>query len=202
MVDDAILSLGQHMSTLDDVTVITVFAGAPESGGFLSDYDKACGFETSRQAIERRRHEDKLACASLDAEAIHWDFWEYQYGSSPNLVADITAAIAKIAASAETLFVPLGLGHPDHRMVARCTRWLDRMLYVYEELPYRVDYPEEAHRRLEEIRDRWNVDAIVAPLERGDIERKKQAICRYVSQFPAGADNPAMLVSERAWRCW
>ena len=206
--DDAVLGLGQYLDAKPPATVITVFAGIPE-GGFLGPYDRACGFESSRQAMERRRHEDVLACGMLDATAIHWDFLEAQYLAPPDRTAITEAIIAVLPKRPEDrLFAPLGLAHPDHRLLAKCAR--DAMqqrqpygeLYIYEELPARVDFPGEAARQLELLRmEGWRVPDMVAPLQCGSLDRKKQAIVRYVSQFPAGADNPAMLVGERAWRC-
>lgn len=199
--DDAVLSLGQFMQT-EPCVVVTVFAGIPEKGT-LSRYDESCGFDSSRKAMEWRRTEDQNACATLGpVTAVHWDYLDAQYTTPPNR-AQLRAQLAKVSLGGMPFF-PLGIGHPDHRTVAREARAAIEhgRIFVYEELPYRVMWPEQAHAELERIREEgWTIDEVPAPLAAGDRGRKAAAIGRYRSQFPSGAEDPALLVPERVWRC-
>lgn len=198
--DDAVLSLGQFMQT-EHCMVVTVFAGVPEKGT-LSDYDKACGFDSSHKAMEYRRHEDDAACAEVGATPIHWDYLDAQYNQPANK-RELRDAFAKMAAGGPPFF-PLGLGHPDHRTVAREARAAIEhgRIFVYEELPYRIMWPEQAAAALDDIRaEGWTIDEVPAPLQSGPLDKKRAAIGRYRSQFPRGAEDPMLLCPERVWRC-
>jgi LmbE family N-acetylglucosaminyl deacetylase len=197
--DDAILSLGQYLAT-EPATVLTVFAGTPEGG--CTPYDRARGFPQSRRAMYVRRKEDRAACELLGCDTIQMDFYDHQY-SRPSDDEQITNAIRARVQPDELVFVPLGIGHPDHEQVARCTRAMfdSTTLIIYEELPYRVLNPEQVTEAFAKIRaEGWTVGDLPYPLPQGPRERKVAAIGRYASQFPDGADDPCLLVPERAWR--
>jgi len=206
--DDAVLSLGQMMSASPS-TIITVFAGDPPEGIDLSPYDDSCGFRSSKLAMEARRQEDLRAAAILQCNAIHWEFSDGQYGVMPDK-REIAARLKKLMSTNRgAFFVPLGLVHPDHRTVATCalaawqTLETPRDLFIYEELPYRVLQPAEAVNKLEDLRAMGvRMQEYPYPLEAGDLTRKRDAIARYASQFPAGAVDPCLSVPERAWKVW
>ena len=197
--DDAVLSLGQYLST-EPATVLTVFAGAPTGG--CTPYDRARGFHQSRRAMSVRRKEDRTACELLGCDTIQLNFYDQQYGQ-PSDDEQIVDAIRARVKPDELVFVPLGIGHPDHVQVARCARAMfdSTTLIVYEELPYRVLYPEQVVEALGKIRaEGWTVGDLPYPLPQFPWERKVAAIGAYASQFPSGADDPCLLVPERAWR--
>lgn len=196
--DDAVLSLGQFMA-LGPTTVVTVFAGATDG---LSDYDESCGFISSREAMTARRAEDLTACSILAATPTHLDFLDQQY-KQPTADEDIVAVLKRFIRPDRAIFAPLGIGHPDHVQVARCVREAagDHHLFVYEELPYRVLWPEQAHDALAKIRaEGFDIAEVPHPFKHGPREKKASAVAAYASQFPDGATDPCLLVPERCWR--
>lgn len=214
--DDAVLSLGQYLATgPGPVEVVTCFAGIP-GPDVLTDYDRARGFTSSAQAMQARDVEDANALRLLGVDRIrHLDLLDGQYGEhSRRDVWKLTQAIFGLYSTEELMFAPVGIGHPDHRLVASCARSAVARhaggepvgLLLYEELPYRVLHPEEVSAALYggDIHDEgWVMDTLPWPLEQGDrADRftKAAAIGEYRSQFPAGADDPCLLVPERVWR--
>lgn len=197
--DDAVLSLGQFMQT-EPCTVVTVFAGNPDAG--LSDYDASCGFATSSDAMASRRAEDLLALRELGIiDIAHLPFLDRQYDEP---TADEMLTTELLPFLKPDVIVPLGLGHPDHAQVFRCV--IDAVprgmpLFFYEELPYRVLWPEQAHaaRKLLMLNG-FKIQELPFPILQGDRDVKAKAIAEYRSQFPNGADDPCLLVPERMWR--
>jgi LmbE family N-acetylglucosaminyl deacetylase len=109
------------------------------------------------------------------------------------------------------VFAPLGIGHPDHELVARLVREACPLtvendlvgITVYEELPYRVLHPEQVTAAFDRIRaEGWSVGDLPLPLGQGPRWMKEDAIAKYRSQFPNGADDPCLLVPERCWQIW
>lgn len=198
--DDAVLGLGQYLAVRPGTTVATVFAGIPEDG--LSDYDRSCGFTTSTEAMTTRRDEDTAALRTLQGRPHHLDFLDRQYGQ-PTDDDTLTAALAAVYRPDVLAFVPLGIGHPDHEQVARCARAAlpTGTLICFEELPYRVLHPEQVVDALDKIHaEGWAIGELPYPLDQGAREHKATAVACYTSQFPNGADDPCLLVPERAWR--
>lgn len=211
--DDAVLSLGQYMATRPgDLEVVTVLAGVPPVG-LLTDYDRARGFTTSAESVRARLDEDADALNLLGAGFARLRFFDQQYrptGADPGF--SIAGAIKEMYSPKELLFAPLGIGHPDHVLVADAARYAVMQhsgevpvgLLLYEELPSRVLNPEQVVERLEVVRaEGWSIDPLPWPLEQGGKvhrEAKAGAIACYKSQFPDGADDPCLLVPERVWR--
>lgn len=193
--DDAVLSLGQFIST-GEVRVVTVFAGIPEEG--LTDYDRSCGFESSVVAMNDRRAEDAEALGELGARLVHLDYLDSQYRTD-----DIEEALTQglFSLGGIPTFAPLGIGHPDHELVARCClkAFAPIDLFLFEELPYRVLRPEEVWAALDRVKAQGFTVELYHP-EQGPIERKLAAIKHYKSQFPDGATDPSLQVPERCWR--
>ncbi len=211
--DDVVLSLGQMIAAHglhsdEDVEVITVFAGIPDDDVcVLSPYDEAGGFSSSRDAMIARREEDRKACALLGAVPIHLSLLDRQYDPErePAYAAQIVDAFRDLDLWADhaDVFAPLGIGHPDHALVAWCARLAcpNSGVALYEELPARVDWPEQVVDALALVaQDGFVRAALPDPISVGDRAMKAAAIAEYRSQFPNGADNPALLVSERVWR--
>lgn len=215
--DDAVLSLGQFMASIA-CEVVTLFAGEPgwpDRPGYVTPYDAARGFETSSQSVRHRRSEDHAAMASLRGRVLHLDYLDGQYVGEldveplrgPRARTAMTEELRGLMSPKEHFFAPLGLGHPDHRYAAKVARdaCVEGELLVYEELPYRVESPEEVWRQLKVIRSEgFTIDPLTWPppvkLTPEHLERKKAAIALYRSQFPEGAVDPCLLVPERIWR--
>ncbi len=200
--DDNVLSLGQYMAGVARSTSVTVFAGIPHSG--LSDYDLACGFTSSSEAMRTRRVEDFEACNILNAEPVHLDFMDSQY-RQPVDDSSVTLALRPFFAPDVWTFAPLGIGHPDHVQVARCARAActpGEGFYIHEDLPARVLQPEQVFEALDKIRaEGFEIAELPHPIEVGSRDLKAAAIARYASQFRDDEElfNPCFYVPERAW---
>lgn len=202
--DDAVLSLGQHLAA-EPHAVATVFAGVPRTAR-VTPYDASCGWNTSVAAVNGRRAEDANALSLLGAMPIHYNFLDNQYGGT---LADVIEEWASYILSMRRafspeeprVFVPVGVGHPDHRMVghAFCAAALTaEELVVYEELPYRVMWPEQIGHALDEWTKMFDLEPF--PLRTGPLPMKLHAIALYRSQYPHGPWDPCLSVPERAWR--
>lgn len=196
--DDAVLSCGQLLAAHPRSTVITVFAGVPPVHLPLTDFDKACGFDSGAQAVSARREEDRRACAVLDATPIWLDLLDAQYreGAEPRSdpVTRLLHGVLDELDLDETLVIPLGIVHPDHLYVARAARLVGErslgQVLTYEELPGRVLWPEAT----ELLRTYQTRSEQVA----GPMYLKEAAIACYRSQTWA-LDRHACLVPERYW---
>jgi LmbE family N-acetylglucosaminyl deacetylase len=198
--DDGILSAGQFIAGHPSVTLLTVFAGIPDDG-FVTDYDKSCGFETSKFAMQARRNEDREATAMLNATYIHANLLDSQYENE--ISEDVEKAIDWILNDVNYDFVvaPLGLRHPDHIAVADATLKLKpKNLYLYEDLPHRVTNPELVFDRFEQLK-KQGFKPSQEFIGDGAIELKMRALMCYHSQMLKGDLNPYNLyVAERFWR--
>jgi LmbE family N-acetylglucosaminyl deacetylase len=198
--DDAVLSAGQTLAAHPGSVVVTVFAGVPDDGG-LDDYDRACGFRSSREAMLHRRREDEEALALLGASPRHLDFTP-SVGENVHGDGEIAAALDGVIAAERPAAVvgPAGIVHPDHRQVARA--WPAVAVgrgdaYAYEELPYRVKAPRRAADAVAALRAAFG--AAEASLPAADEGVKAKAMLAYASQlrlvFPLVCLSP-----ERLWR--
>lgn len=195
--DDAILSAGQFIAGRNgNVDVLTVFSGIPMAEGLLTDYDKSCGFKTSKDAMVVRRQEDTEAMAILNARPIYTDILDSQYDKKQT---GITKVIRKtiIEHNYEMIIGPLGLRHPDHIAVSNALLKLNPTnLYLYEELPTRVQYPEMVMQRSLELP---NMELTF--IGNGPMATKVRALWCYKSQINRGDLDPYLLyVNERFWR--
>ena len=86
--------------------------------------------------------------------------------------------------AADAWMIPLGLGHPDHRLAADAAliaaeRWLPfQPVYVYEELPYAVEDPAEVAGRKRRLAERGLALEEDHTLERLDDRALKKAVFR------------------------
>lgn len=143
--DDAALSLGAAIASASEagipVTVLTVFAGDPNSDEPAGEWDALCGFSRVGEAARARRAEDARASEILGARSVWLPF---AYGDSADTaVRDedaIWEAIWPHVQNAALVLIPgHPLVHPDHawltRLVARrASNPLELGLYV--EQPY------------------------------------------------------------------
>lgn len=209
--DDALLSCGQLLAALPKraALVATVFAGEPDDGDRIwTDYDRKCGFPSARVAVAARRAEDRRACSVLGCRWEHLALVDSQYASQPRReqVADAIARVVdRLRSKGEdvgTLVGPLGLQHVDHRLVAGAfldvagSRGADDM-FLYEELPYRVEWPEQVPGALALAGEMFHVER--AHIGGGALPAKTAAVACYRSQQWAW-DGHSHLVPERFWR--
>jgi len=208
--DDAVLSAGQFMAGRPDCDVLTVFAGIPDGYEFLSDYDRDCGFTSSRDAMSIRRDEDNAACARLRAKTIHLDFLDGQYMGGRERGKDVPERDSIINAirqvidegDYEMILAPLGLMHPDHIFLANLviTDIGPSNLYLWEDLPARVLDPVEVFNRYEDVYlGRIDEKVFIGDGPLGD---KAQALLYYTSQVFRGNLHPnCYLVPEIYYKC-
>lgn len=206
--DDGVLSCGQLMAALlpQAAHLITVFAGDPPDGEHIwTEYDKKCGFPNARVAVARRRAEDRRACSVLRAQHRHLRFVDSQYGPQPrNGTVDITDAIVRHVQQIPEVGMmlgPIGLQHVDHVTVSsaflQAAQQLDVPAWLYEELPYRVQWPEQVPEALTRASAVFNVER--DHIGDGAMSTKTVAVANYRSQLWQ-LDGHSHLVPERYWR--
>lgn len=198
--DDAVLSAGQFMAERPDCVVLTVFGGFPDNSQEVhTSYDEKCGFKNAEDAVAERRRENERATALLKAHNIDLDFPDSQYGEE-NQIVEITDKIAQMVerGSYEAIYAPIGLGHPDHRMVTESVLSLDVdiPIVLWEDLPLRVIEPELVAKRLEELGIEYKPTRIIN--RKTSIADKMRALSAYTSQIGTGILDPyIMYVPER-----
>ncbi len=191
--DDAAMGAGHLLASYPDTTVITVLAGEPPAyPEEPSEWDALGGFKAGDDVVAARRLED-LAALEVLGSAHRWlEFADHQYLApadrpTPEEVAPVLAdAIAEIDPTA--VFVPMGLGNPDHVMVHEASLLVrseqpGRSWFCYEDHGYKHIPGLLAWRVAKLLRARpWPTPAIVPHVP--DEERKRQAIFCYTSQIP------------------
>lgn len=202
--DDAVLSCGQFLAGWPDAVVVTVLAGAPRPPQVTS-FDVRCGFTDSADAVGARWQEDDRALASLSARPMRATLLDQQYRAGAPLDRDEVARCitqAHRVLQPRLVLAPLGLAHPDHMDVAAAT--LAAMadlpgtpLYLYEELPARVERPQLVEPALEAARSAGWVLTPGFP-GTGPQKAKEVALAAYESQLWA-LDLHCCLVPERYW---
>lgn len=201
--DDAVLSFGgaiARAARADDLTIATVMAGMPPRWTWPTPFDNASGFSDSRKAVEARRVEDLDAAAVLGAGVVHFGFLDGQYGRHREenrmwlMLRDLFAANAMCV-------VPLGLAHPDHRLVTRVARRAlipaHSTAVVYADLPAAHLWPGHVAGALRGWeRKGWQLTPMEWPI---DLDAKRKAYDCYRSQlrFPELAWENVQ--EERAW---
>ena len=153
-----------------------------------------------------RRHEDEHACAVLGATCQHIPLVDGQYRDE---IAYVDGTIEEtLAVVLETLrpslvLAPLGIVHSDHVAVGAAvdalagSRRIDAPLVRYEEIPYRVDRPEEAVHRLDRLEVEWYAPE-TCPDDEAAAATKARAVAHYSSQVWA-IPRWTLYVPERLW---
>ncbi|MDA8290448.1 MAG: PIG-L family deacetylase [Actinomycetota bacterium] len=182
--DDAVLSCGRFALEHRGSRFLTVFAGGPDRIDPLPPFDRASRFfRDGDDVVTARRSEDARACEMLGAVPEHLDFWDGHYRtasygySGPSdgaMLEEIVGRLGEVAREdpVDAWLVPLGLGHPDHRLVSdACLSFLERSgddVYAYADLPYFVEEEADARRRIADLASRgltltevagWSADA-------------------------------------------
>lgn len=117
--DDAVLGCGSLLALHPGATVVTVFTGRPDRyPDPPTEWDAQCGFGPGDDVLGAREREDAAALASLRAVPVRLGFVEHQYlprsaWVSGDAIAD-ALEVAIRAAEPSAVFVPFGLGNPDH----------------------------------------------------------------------------------------
>jgi protein-L-isoaspartate O-methyltransferase len=225
--DDAILSCWAAIGGAADgveVTVATVFAGAPPAGVELADWDRAAGAGTALEAWEVRRAEDKAVLVGARARAVHLPFVDAQYRSGPVPRAAVAVALNELVQNADEVWLPAGIGnHPDHLLVAEIGLQLSglKSRHLYADLPYAAAEWSEllsAARRGRHDARSLRVQLDVAPsapplgvpavtqLSAEEQERKRESVLAYESQttplvgaFGRWFEDPLIAAYELSW---
>lgn len=185
--DDAVFSCGQLLAAQPGSLAVTVLGGVPSPDQPLTEWDAVCGFTSSVDSVQSRLEEDARACAVLGATPIRLDLLDGQYERPPDHERRLRDELAQVITAHHELplFVPLGIRHPDHILVGTIARELAGSLggplVVYEELPYRVEEPEEhllARSRV--LAEGWVLEPRAE--HQGPMATKSAAVDCYVSQ--------------------
>lgn len=129
-VDDAIFSLGDYMQTLSDVTILSVFSGTPADDAGWKKHNTL-------------NWEHKAACQTLGVDFVNGEFLDDVYGLQDKKA--VTAWLEKTLEElkADYIIAPLGIHHPDHILLNQIALFSLYADAVYEELPYKIVFPEE-----------------------------------------------------------
>jgi len=213
--DDAAMGAGHLLSSYDDTTVVTVLGGRPPAyPEEVSDWDALGGFVAGDDVVAVRREEDVAAMSVLESGYRWLEFSDHQYLApadrpTPAAVAPVLAAtVDELEPTA--VFVPMGLGNPDHVMVHEASLLVraerpDLEWFCYEDHGYKHIPGLLAWRVAKLLRSRpWPTPAIVPHVP--DEERKRRAIWCYTSQIPPLERDHALTsrmegrVPEQFWR--
>lgn len=204
--DDAILSLGASIAYATGqgrrVTVLTVFAGDPQSELPAGGWDGRGGFATEGDAVRTRRAEDDAACAVVGAVPARLSLSEVDYSGARD-EEEVWGAVREAVSGAQAVLLPgFPLTNPDHALLAdvclrrglACAR-----IGLYAEQPYRFWERRRFPRPVAPppvgamgAIDRWTNPAGSVSC----IRMKRRAILKYRSQVPLlglDRDHPARL---------
>jgi hypothetical protein len=142
--DDAVLSLWHLLAAAGEVSVVTVFAGLPESPDLGErSWDRLTGADDSTVRMQERRAEDATALALAGRTPLHLDFLEGQYrDGAPPLDEVIDRLRASLPGGARVV-APAALdGHRTHREVRAVGLALgaDHELVLYADVPHATRY--------------------------------------------------------------
>jgi LmbE family N-acetylglucosaminyl deacetylase len=213
--DDAVLGAAHLLATYRGSTVITVLGGwPPQYPPEPTAWDAAGGFQPGDDVVETRRREDQAALAILDAQPVWLDFPDHQYLKKEARPGrdQVAAALAHavLAAGPTAVFLPMGLGNPDHVLTHDAGRLVrderpDLAWFCYEDHGYKHVPGLLAWRIATLFRAGvWPTPAIV-PIQ-PDMALKRRAIDCYRSQLaPLDAEHELSArldanVPEQYWR--
>ena len=189
--DDAVFGCGELLAAYPGGIVVTVFAGAPMHYRELTEWDAAAGFSVGQDIMAVRREEDRRAIAMVGALPLWLDYCDSQYQRPPLPAQMLAATLESTLARHEpdTVVVPLGLFHSDHKLVheaalimlKRCQR---RTWFAYEDSLYRR-IPGLLQERLAALLTAGITATPVALALRDCKGRKRYAVRCYKSQLRA-----------------
>lgn len=192
--DDAVFSMGQTIANHSGpVTVATVFAGMPGPG--VTPYEQSAGFTSSTEAVSVRIKEDDAALEVLGASQVLGAFLDRPQRTEAVGSGHLARWLAAQMVGHDVIAVPLGIHHPDHLLVAKhaleaatCTK---AEILVYEELPYRVQFPLGSAARARQYTS-LATETLTGP-------EKRAAVACYTSQLSETLLD-CVFVPERVWR--
>lgn len=177
--DDCLFSIGSYVQTLENVIVVSPFAGIP-----TDEQGKA------KHITLRREHEE--ACKVAGINFINGDFLDDVYKDTRDLSGLVEWLRSIITNEEDDIYVPLGISHVDHVILRDIFVKHFRIDYFYCELPYYVRYPYLAENlQMLLCTNRKLITCEKTPL-------KEIAVRKYISQTDEGVLND-ILVQERIW---
>ena len=213
--DDAAMGAGHLVASYPGTTVITVLGGRPPAyPSEPTSWDAAGGFAAGDDVVAVRQEEDREAMALLGALPVWLDHPDHQYLAphdrpTPEVVAP-SLEEAIVAADPSAVFVPMGLGNPDHVVTHEASllvreRHLDLAWFCYEDHGYKHIPGLLSWRVARLLRSRpWATPAIIPHTP--DEELKRRVIYCYRSQIgPLDAEHALSQrlgghVPEQFWR--
>lgn len=183
--DDAAFSLAEHLKHRPGAVIICPFGGIPTDNA-------------GRRKYNRLHAEHEIASKMLEAVPVSGPFLDDVYEGTRDLSGLQEWMYRTVSEWRITdLWSPLGIHHPDHHIVAvsglLLASNLDIGYCIYEELPYRTLYPEQAC-------------PLRTQLEYGELLgaphhlKFKKAVCEaYASQMGEDIER-CLYVPERLWR--
>lgn len=136
--DDAVLSAWHGLAGAD-ATVVTVFAGIPDAGRPLSEWDRLTNATDPAAQMQLRRQEDVTALQSAGVRQIHLDLLDEQYRTGRSPYRRIVNALEEIVHAYDEVWFPAAIGkHLDHVLTTRAALELrgDFRRVMYADLPY------------------------------------------------------------------
>lgn len=173
--DDAVFSLGRMLARLGpQALVLTVHGGGSDE----------------------RVREDTQALMLLGCSSARFPAAPDE--PIPGMTAGLAALSREYRKGFSQVLVPLGIYHPDHVAVAdacRAVDWRGASVGVYEELPYRVLWPDQAYHR----RRAWGfADGGEPETQAGPRDLKATAVECYATQLDDDVRD-AVMCPERVW---
>lgn len=184
--DDAVYSVGEWIAERrdHDVVVVTMLGGVPRG--------------TDEETwVKQLLADNEQACALLGARTIDLGFLDGKY-TRRLYIRELAMALRRTLRTLNPteILVPLGVRHADHLITAPVAQ-LEAMatgarVCVYEDLPYRVMYPDEAVARMDDL------TVIEFAGASGHLAEKQEACRLYSNQFGEDAAR-CCFAYERLW---
>jgi LmbE family N-acetylglucosaminyl deacetylase len=217
--DDAVLSCARLLAANRRSCITTVFAGGPSAISPLGSWDRSGRyFRDGVDVMGVRRGEDISGAAMVNATTVQLPYWERQYRNEkyayqglpenelPESIADELQREAD-AHQGRAWLIPLGLGHPDHRITTEAglifAEHCAEDVYVYEELPYAAEDETDVEARKVYISNRGFLLEQDPRLQfASDSSLKAAAINCHASQLRSlrRRTRKAIGAPERVWR--
>jgi hypothetical protein len=183
--DDAVFSLGEFISLRPNTLIITPFAGLPDD-------------DIGEAKYKRLYIEHELVCEAMEATWINGPFLDDVYAATRDLTGlrDWIYDMLYLNDVHEA-WVPYGIFHVDHKATAAAgfaaANLLNIDLCIYEELPYRVLWPEEVKPTRMLVGATLQGPAL-------NLTRKKELCAMYASQTQGDDIHRCLYAPERLWR--